>query len=487
MFSIPQMNDMIPVGDLQALNSALRKAATGDIGYQGVASTSGEGIGGLSALVPQSIEGTLASATYTMKELALWPAIPKRAVAQTVHEFSVINDHGLDMDPFISEGAGGANNKSSYTRKFIKIKYLAERREVTDVATMVGLIGNNSNALAEETERGTLRLMQKVENELWHGDEANTATTHFDGVIKQITTDAPDNVTDLRGKPITPNLLQEILGDLYAAPKFGRPDKIWIEPRVHADLIKQSVVYGRHDQLQSSDGSLTFGHRNLNIMAPYGEVPLAPAPFLFEAHTPPNGGESHAGDASAAGTAPATPTITASTNASNASSLFTAADVGFYGYKFVRYNTSGFSAAGKTISSGTATIDHGQVANSGESVSITTSAADDWNYMKVYRSAKAATEAAVDMDTCKFIGQIKRADGNAIAFIDHNDSIPGTSKIVLMQMVPEIVEFARLLDFLRRPLAEVATTKPFLLMLMGSPIVKVATKCAVISNVGLSS
>jgi hypothetical protein len=486
MFSIPQMNDMIPVGDLQALNESLRKAATGDVGYQTVAGTSGTGIGGLSALVPQSIEGTLASATYTMKELALWPSIPKRAVGQTVHEFSVINDHGLDMDPFISEGAGGANNKSSYTRKFIKIKYLAERREVTDVATMVGLIGNNSNALAEETERGTLRLMQKVEQQLWHGDESTTADTHFDGVIKQITDGAPKNVTDLRGQPITPNLLQEVLGDLYAAPKFGRPDKIWIEPRVHADLIKQSVVYGRHDQLQSTDGALTFGHRDLNIMAPYGSVPLAAAPFLFEASTPPNDGDSHAGDASAAGTAPVTPTVTNSSNTSNALSQFTAADVGFYGYKFVRYNDSGFSAAGATVS-GSALIDHGQVANSGESVTVQTSAAADWNYMKVYRSAKAVSEAAVDMTTCKFIGQIKRTDAAVIDFVDHNDSIPGTSKIVLMQMVPEIVEFARLLDFLRRPLAEVATTKPFLLMLMGSPIVKVATKCAVITNVGLST
>ena len=484
MFQIPQMNDMIPVGDLQALNSALRKAATGDVGYQGVASTSGGETGGLSALVPQSIEGTLASATYTMQELALWPAMPKRAVGQTVHEFSVIKDHGLDMDPFISEGAGGSNNKSSYERKFVKIKYLAERREVTDVATMVGLIGNNSNALAEETERGTLRLLQKLEHQLWHGDETNTDKTHFDGVIKQITDGAPKNVTDLRGKPITPNLLQEILGDLYSAPKFGRPDKIWIEPQVHADLIKQSVVYGRHDQLQTTDGSLTFGHRALNIMAPYGSVPLAPAPFLFEAHTPPNGGEAHSGTD---GSAPAAFTVTASTNAANASSQFTAADVGFYGYKFVRYNANGFSKAVETKNSATGTEDHGEVSAAGESVTIQTSGADDWLYMKVYRSAKAATEAAVDMDTCKFIGTIKRADGNAINFVDHNDNVPGTSKIVLMQMVPEIVEFARLLDFLRRPLAEVATTKPFLLMLMGSPLVKVATKCAVIKNVGLSS
>ena len=46
------------------------------------------------------------------------------------------------------------------------------------------------------------------------------------------------------------------------------------------------------------------------------------------------------------------------------------------------------------------------------------------------------------------------------------------------------MEFVRLLDFIRRPLAETASVKPFLLMLFGSPIVKVPSKMMLIENVG---
>ena len=51
---------------------------------------------------------------------------------------------------------------------------------------------------------------------------------------------------------------------------------------------------------------------------------------------------------------------------------------------------------------------------------------------------------------------------------------------------PDVLEFARLLDFFRRPLAEVATSKPFLLMLSGSPIVKVPSKMWVLQNAGVT-
>jgi hypothetical protein len=49
------------------------------------------------------------------------------------------------------------------------------------------------------------------------------------------------------------------------------------------------------------------------------------------------------------------------------------------------------------------------------------------------------------------------------------------------------MEFVRLLDFIRRPLAETASVKPFLLMLFGSPVVKVPSKMFLMDNCGLST
>ena len=204
-----------------------------------------------------------------MKELSLWPSIPKVNATNTVHEYSVINDHGLDLEPFIAEGSGGTTNRSEYERKSVRIKYLAERREVTDVGGLVGILGNNANAIAAETERGTLRLMQKLERSLWHAKESVNPLA-FDGIIEQIEShNSGANTFDLRGKSPTPRLLQEVLSEIQSAPRFGRPDCIYVEPRIHAELIKFAVQFGRHDQFASlkAANGLTYGVQELNIMS----------------------------------------------------------------------------------------------------------------------------------------------------------------------------------------------------------------------------
>jgi hypothetical protein len=85
------------------------------------------------------------------------------------------------------------------------------------------------------------------------------------------------------------------------------------------------------------------------------------------------------------------------------------------------------------------------------------------------------------------IDEVKATSGGATVWVDRNENIPNSSKIVFVQHDQSIMEFAKLLDFFRRPLAEVATTKPFLLMLFGAPIVKVPSKCWVVKNAKVSS
>ena len=188
-------NETLTVNELTRLNDHLRKNAdmvkNSQVGYQTAAATSGGANGALSPIVPQSIESVLASATFPMNDLVLWQKLPKVQVTNTIHEFAVINEHGQDLDPFIEEGGGGSadfgSSRSSYERKAVKIKYMAERRSVSDVANLVGIIGANPNAIAEETERGTMSLMRKVESQLFYGDES-ASSKGFDGILKQIAT-----------------------------------------------------------------------------------------------------------------------------------------------------------------------------------------------------------------------------------------------------------------------------------------------------------
>lgn len=475
---LPELNSFAPVEDLIKMNEVLRKSTAG---YQTAAGTSGGTAGELSPLIPQSIENVLSTATYGMSELALWNKIPKTSVTQTLHEYAVVKDWGMDLDPFISEGGGSeadfATNNAQYERKSIKIKYMAERRQISDVASLVGLIGDNRQAIAQETLSGTMSLMRKVERQLWHGSEALNAAG-FDGICKQIKDNAPKNVYDLAGKAPTPLLLQEILGEVYSAPNYGRPDTIYVEPRIHAELIKQSVESGRHDQfmVQQASNGLTFGASQLSIMAPYGAVPIVAAPFLHYCSNMPSVGSG--------GSAPSAPTFAVNpAAANNASSKFAAADAGDYIYGVVAVNSLGISSPLVRQNAG---VDVAVTVGAGQSVSFTITGVAGVKYYRIFRSLKNGAR-----NTAQLIKEIPANGGANLVVTDHNDGADGSkynsSKIVFAQHDPTIFEFARLLDFLRRPLAEVATVKPFLLMLFGSPIVKVPSKMFMIENAGVNA
>ncbi len=488
---LPLANETVSVRDLAQLNEVLRK---GTVGHQTGAQPSGEP---LSPLVPQSIENTLASATYTMKELALWPAMPKVNVTQNLHEYVVINDHGLDLDPFMGEGGGGSSfgtNKAEYARKSVKIKYMAERREVSDVASLIGLIGPQPQAIASETERGTMSLLRKVERSLWHADEDTNALA-FDGIVKQISRnlsaggfhDGADHLglgrplsqfqLDLKGQAPTVQLFQEVLGLIYGAPFFGRPDCIYVEPRIHAELIQQSVQFGRHDQLmvQREGQAITFGMAELAVMAPYGAVKIKAAPFLHRSERMPA--------AASSATAPAAPALSAQP-AETLAGDFAAGDqpssmeVGFVRYAVVAVSSAGFSAPVKATAATEITA-----AGSRVDLAIANGTAD---YYRVYRTDKAATAAAVDENSYKLLCTVPNKAGAATPVRDLNMFRPDCSDVVFVEHSSDIMEFARLLDFIRRPLAEVSTSKPFLLMLFGSPVVKVPSKCFVLRNAGSS-
>jgi hypothetical protein len=456
---LPQNNQMVNPADLVELNEALRKSA-GLVGYQTPAQP--DAGAGLSPLVPQSIEGMLSVATHTMNEIALWRNMPKTSVANSLHEYVVVEEHGLDLDPFIAEGGGGsdfATGSASYDRKSVKVKYMAERRQISDVASMVGLIGDNRTAMAEETERGTLSLMRKVESQLWHGDEGLNPEG-FDGIIKQISDSG--SKLDLNGSVPTPLLLQEILGEVYASPNYGRPDTIYVEPRIHAELIRQSVENGRHDMFTRDPAQgVTFGQEKIFITAPYGKVQVMSAPFLHTSSLAPS---------AAIGSLSVEAGYAAPTFAVTSPLAGSALAAGKYFYKVVAVGKSGALAP---VTSGELTV------GAGDGVTISLAADANVNYYRIYRS-----ELNGAAGTCRMIARVK---GDGTDYLDKGQHAYNASNIVFAQHTPDAMQFVRLLDLIRRPLAETSTIRPFLLMLFGSPVVKLPRKMFVLEQAGFSS
>lgn len=492
---LPEINQEVTVNELTRLNDHLRKSS--QVGYQTPAVMDGS----FSPLVPQSIEATLASATHTMKDLALWPMMPKVQVSNTVHEYAVIQEHGLDMDPFIAEGGGSSaefgSTQASYERKAVKIKYMAERRQISDVATLVGIVGPNPNALAEETERGTMSLLRKVEVECFHGDE-DVKAKGFDGLIKQVerTDGARDfgafggrpfsqNQEDLAGAALTATKLHDVLGELYSAPRFGKPDAIFMEPKHYAKLIADSANNGRHDAMllvnSGDQGVLTLGAGpRLHVMGPMGAVPIIAAPFINKQLAPPTVA------AGQAGSRPSDPTFLAQPSQTGAASRFDAAGVGAGHDGEVRYvvvAVNGFGYSAPAISD-EVSVDDGNGATF--QMAVPAVAAD---YYRIYRTpcyaagAAAALSDAEVLAAAKHVADVLPSEVRAAALVDNGDERLGCGRILITEMSQNNLEFARLLDFIRRPLAETGSFKAFLLMLFGAASVKTPRKNFVLRNV----
>lgn len=483
MLGLPTSNEMVHINDLARLNDAIRKATPGFVGYQTPAQM---GDGSLSPLAVQSIEPNLAIATFQTKHLVFWQKLAKTSANNFVHEYTSVIENGLDTNPFISEGEGGSDtlgtNQSVYERKFVKIKFMAERRQVSDMASMLSLLGGNSTALAEETERGTLTLLKKLEKALWFGDE-DINPDGFDGIIKQVERTSGvivdgqgrpyrSNTYDLEGKAPTVLLLQEVLGAIYSSPNYGEPDTIYVTPNIYAELQKQFNEQGRYD-ISVSGNSITAGVKAIQIMAPYGAVDVVAAPFLERSEKAPTMELAGHGIVASFSTQP-----TAAADATS-KSKFKAADAGFYKYAVVAVNKLGFTLP---------IVSNAVQVSAGDKVSmkITRNGGNPAISYRLYRTAKASSAEAVNLDSLRFIMEVSASQLEGNSFADFNHFMYGCSHIVFANHDPGQMQFAKLMDYMRKDLAQVSTTKPFLLMLFGSLMVKTPNKFWVVRNAGIN-
>jgi plastocyanin len=247
---------------------------------------------------------------------------------------------------------------------------------------------------------------------------------------------------------------------------------IMVTPRVLSELIKQTVHHGRHDQIQVNNGSVTFGASSLSITGPYGPVQVVSAPFL-ERHDriAPALGSSSVFEGSLAA-----PTVqVAAAAGANAASKFVAADNGDYIYRVVAVGDNGISAPVDTVA---------VTVGAGDQVTFTIRHATHASvkYLRVYRSAKNATSA----DGALLIDEVKVTAQDTV-IIDNNENIPGASEILFLNFSPDYMCYYQMLSLVRRPLAQVDTNFPFLLMMFGAPAVKLPTKMFVVKNAGVNA
>ena len=462
-------------GEMSHLISSLQKSK---VGYQTPLAPSTDPNAAISPLVPQQLQNTLSVATSSMADLKLWPMMSKTPARNTVVEYNRVLKHGGDISPFIAEGGTAALNRSQYEKVAVQIRYLAEKREVTDQAAEMMIVGPTPNVIAEETRRGTERLLRRVERELFHGDSSLNSLA-WDGVIKQIKENG--NSGDLRGNALTATTAAEIIGHIYSAPFYGMVSHILVTPRVLTELIKQSVHHGRHDQIQIQGDTLTYGSQNISITGPYGPVPVVACPFLErDDRIAPAANSSQVYEGSVI-----SPTFAANLGgvqpnavADNTAKFSVGEQGGSSGYRY-RIVPVGDAGVGVPLDS------NAEIVGPDEHITFTVSQSDALatvKYYKVYRSAKDAPNA----DGALLIGEFK-CDGANTTIIDRNFNVPGASEVLFVNSAPDYMEYFQLLSLIRRPLAQINTSYPFLLMMFGAPAVKLPSKMYVLRNCGVSA
>lgn len=447
---------MLPAQDNEQLMKAL------SAGY------ASSGPGGMSALRVESLEATMRVLTFSQQHVKLWKDIPKLPAYSTSEEYTVQNSYGGANGAFTREGELPQVQDASYERRVELIKYLGTQREVTHPATLVR--NAFGNIIGKETQNGAIWLMEKLERNLFRGQQS-VIPESFDGIDEQILRDpaaSANNVLDLRGGPLTEVAIEEASN--LVIENYGLASALYAAPRAMSDVSKQ--FYSRQrGTFGGGDGRIGYSAKIMETNA--GDVALRGDIFLRNGGVKDGGDSRFAPNAATAVRAPSAPSV-AATPSATVGSIFTDANAGTYQYKVTALNRFGQSA-GAQEPGGVAVV-------AGDGVALTITDGGGADQATGYRIYRSLTNGAAGTE--QFVIDIPRAPGAATTiYVDVNQYLPGTSRAYLLQMNLQALAFRQLAPMMKIPLATLAASIRWMQLIYGTPIVYAPRKHVVFINV----
>jgi hypothetical protein len=445
--------------DVDSLNKALTVGQTRDP----PAVVAGDGF----SLRVESLEKTLVNTTYRMKHVLFWKGIPKKPAYNTVEEYNELSSYGQNPDAlWVDEGDLPEEDDSTYERKHSYVKYIGTTRRVTHVATVINPA--HGPIVAQEGINGTMHLLKGLERGLFYGDSSLSAL-QFDGMQKLITDNSPTaNIIDLRGLPLSEDNLTDGALTVQAAPNYGIPTDLHLNPMVHADLCK---TFFPKERTNPGFQNGWAGGDLMGWRSPAGDVRFNPNVFITDGGAP----TAAVGDAAKR---PATPTVsTGNTTPAYASSQFGADDAGDYYYRIQACNRYGRSAAVHLVAGPTAvTVAAGDEVTwgmtPGSSVSV--------GWYEIFRS-KVGGAALSD----RLILRVANAAGTGEQTLrDFNDFLPYCSSGFLFEQTPEAMYFKQLAPMIKVPLAIIDLSVRWIQALYGVPVLAAPRKMVLFNNIG---
>lgn len=429
----------------------------------------------LAPLVPQSFDGEMKDVVANPEQFCLLQQdLMKQPVGGLVREAVVRTDVLARpfQSGFIAEGGDGSDDKETYERKAVTVRFEATRGAISDMAALVTAAtpsGFVPRSLYDTTRQGAMiRLAHLRERNIWWGDNSCN-TSSYDGYMASIAgmtqntgtgrvtftrTLTNDSEYNLAGSLVTGKFIRDTIDSMYS-PTAGRSAvvrKVYMLPRAFNALRDEAEANTRYNGgMDTSRTPLRMFADKLTVSVTHGmPVELIPHPGLgglYRRNTNASTGGSSA------------PTISVSSIAagSSANSLFLSSDAGQYIYRVTGVNSTGESTP---ATSSAVSVTAGQSV----SIEITNSGA---SWFAVERSTLNGAAS-----TSQFIGFWKAntsGSGSTSLIVDDNAVRPNTSPILFSTGSSSDVQWASLLPATVKPLAETGTLKPFLVMDFGSP------------------
>jgi hypothetical protein len=325
----------------------------------------------------------------------------------------------------------------------------------------------HGNVIAQETVNGTAWLLRQLERALFVGD-SSLIPEQFDGLLPLITAGAPNaalNTFDLRGGPLTEDIINDGALVVKTEPNYGRATDLYLPDGGFADLAKQFYPAQRFNV---PPAGWQGGMVGMNIQGFYSQFgPIKFNPDLFLQFGP--------GVGTAVGDAAKRPSAltedTAPVAAPDAASQFIASDAGDYNYQCTAINRYGRSAPLAMTADTT-------VAAGDKVTMIVADGAVTGTAVEVYRSPKDGASGTERLMTVVARG------GATTTIVDLNADLPGTGKAVLIQQNLEFFSVKQLAPFVKIPLATIDTSVRWMQLIYLALTVYSPGKAVIFKNLG---
>jgi len=454
----------------------LQKALTA--GYGGAGKPTELTGGGV--IQTESLETTLKSVTFDMKNLKMWPAITIDKASNLFEQYNRLTSYGSDSAPYIGEGGAPQEEDSTYVRDGQRIVFFGTRRKVSHQQTLVKT--TVGDVVAQYAKEGTMHLLKNVERELYWGhahfvdalgaqDGGIAAlpvnSIAMSGLLQQLLRGDADSqhqagdfegygsfqsiARDLSGQVMTQDDVEELA--VILLENFGQPTEIHVEPLALSSFVRQF-----YPQFRSAPGlaNQTVGYDVSKVQTTAGAMDLKPNLFLR-----PRG---KARDKAVNANCPAAPALVVASALAGQGDL----EAGSYIYRVTAVNDFGESAP-TTLAA--------VVAADGDAVDLNLpSAPTGTKYYKVYRSAAGGAAS-----TAQFIGNYRAGLG---AYVDAGAKRPGLGEAFMLDMSAECMRFKQLAPLSKINFAIVTTALEFAIVLYGALFVYTPRFNGVLKNVG---